>query len=154
MNIFYLDKSPSHAAYYACDKHVVKMVLETAQMLCSAYPKGKAPYRRTHYNHPCTVWSRQNRANYEWLGLHGLGLAFEYGERYGRRHKSEDVIEWCILNAHTLNLPDGDFTDPPQCMPDDVKVPGDTVTAYRQLYMTHKRNIAKWAHSPTPHWFK
>ena len=49
MNIFYVDSDPVIAAQQLVDKHVVKMPLETAQLLCSAFPQGAAPYRRNHY---------------------------------------------------------------------------------------------------------
>ena len=65
MNIFVLDNDPFKAAEYQCDKHVVKMVLETAQLLCSAHET--APYKRTHYNHPCAIWTRSSLSNYMWL---------------------------------------------------------------------------------------
>ena len=74
MNIFVLDKNPIRAAKMACDKHVVKMILESAQMLCSVQPEGTAPYKRSFYNHPCTKWVRESDANYDWLIEHGLAL--------------------------------------------------------------------------------
>ena len=106
MNIFVLDNDPIVAAQSQSDKHVVKMVLETAQMLCAAFPPGEAPYKRSYYNHPCTVWARKSDDNYYWLCRHGIALSVEYTHRYGKRHKSQDVIEWCLLNAYKLKLPE------------------------------------------------
>ena len=63
MNIFKLDESPVVSAKYACDKHVVKMILESAQMLCAVHPEGTAPYKRSFYNHPCTKWVRESNLN-------------------------------------------------------------------------------------------
>ena len=78
VNIFVLDEDPIQAAFQQCNKHVVKMVTETAQLLCSVYPKGVAPYKRTHYNHPCAVWARTSLENYLWLLEHGEALGLEY----------------------------------------------------------------------------
>ena len=102
MNIFKLDESPVVSAKYACDKHVVKMILESAQMLCAVHPEGTAPYKRSFYNHPCTKWVRESARNYEWLLLHAYALCAEYTSRYDKVHKSEAVIEWCDENRPDL----------------------------------------------------
>ena len=75
MNIFYLSKDPEKAAWFQCDKHIVKMPLETAQMLCTAhreldgdeYADEQGLYKRAYWNHPCTIWARESRQNYQWL---------------------------------------------------------------------------------------
>ena len=68
MNIFVLSNHPTTAARMQHDKHVVKMVLESTQMLCSAFePEHKPPYKRAYFNHPCTIWTRTSKENYEWL---------------------------------------------------------------------------------------
>ena len=81
MNIFVLSEDPIEAAQMQCDQHVVKMTLETAQMLCTPFPNGSAPYKHTHYNHPCNVWVRESKANFIWLCDHGDALAQEYTDR-------------------------------------------------------------------------
>lgn len=91
MNIFVLDYCPVKSAQMQCDRHVVKMPLETAQLLCSAYPNDNAPYKRTHYNHPCSIWARKSENNYLWPIEHGLALCLEYNFRYGKNHKSREV---------------------------------------------------------------
>ena len=90
MNIFYLHHSPYIAAKVQYNKHVVKMILESAQMLCTAHhvygnaeQKLNVPYKQAHLNHPSTIWARQCRANYRWLYLHMLALGNEYTKRYG-----------------------------------------------------------------------
>ena len=96
MNIFILDANPEAAAAMACDKHVVKMILETAQMLCTvARDMGYegAPYRSTHKNHPCTVWAAKTSSNWSWLLRHGFALCDEYTKRYGKNHKSSVLLE-------------------------------------------------------------
>jgi len=151
MNIFYLDHDPTIAAQQLVDKHVVKMPLETAQMLCSAYPQGTAPYRRTHYNHPSTVWSRMSKENYTWLIEHGYSICEEYSYRYGKQHKSLDIIKWCEQNQAAIDFPEQGFTEPPQCMPDDCKA-SSSVLAYRNYYNKHKAYIFSWKHRLPPEW--
>jgi len=162
MNIFVLDTDPQIAARFMCNKHVVKMILESAQMLCSAFENGEAPYRRAYYNHPCTKWARESKANYEWLLAHAYELCDEYFLRYGKIHKSLDVIDWCDNHSHELNLPDIGLTTFAQAMPDEYKN-DDVVQAYRDYYNGEKAYFAKWtAHEdsrltyndpPEPYWF-
>ena len=150
MNIFVLDKNPHVAAMYACDKHVVKMILESAQMLCSVQPEGTAPYKRSFYNHPCTKWVRASSANYDWLIEHARALCTEYTRRYGKVHKSEKVIDWC--DANRPELPDVGLTPFAQAMPEDYKNE-DAVEAYRTYYRNDKRRFATWKDVDPPTWF-
>lgn len=152
MNIFILDRDPSIAARYQCNKHVVKMILETAQMLCSPFDPGTAPYKRSHFNHPCSVWARESRANFDWLVTHGLALCSEYEARYSKTHKSKAIIEWCRDNVSTLTFPSEGLTEFAQAMPDECRRP-DPVDAYRTYYLVHKRDFAKWPEGRTPHWY-
>jgi len=153
MNIFFLDSDPEKAAHFHCDKHVVKMIVETAQMLSTAHwmTGGEGPYRKTHANHPSAKWARASLANYRWLSQLGLELCYEYTRRYPRRHATQDKLEWLAVNVP--NLPDLSFVDPPQCMPDDVKC-DDTVEAYRAYYHRHKAYMAKWRHCDEPSWWQ
>lgn len=143
MNIFALDKSPRLAAQYQADVHVVKMVLESAQLLCSPFEPGKAPYKRTHYNHPCAKWVRESENNYIWLVNHAWALAEEFEFRYQKKHKSHKVIDWCALNAYQLKLPQIIMTPFAQAMPDQYKHT-DAIVAYRNYYIGAKQNISKW----------
>lgn len=152
MNIFVLDSNPVTAAIQQLDKHVVKMPLESAQMLCSAliaHGVEDTPYKKAHPKHPCTLWAAQTRTNFLWLVKHGISLSEEYTRRYGKRHKSQDVIEWCAAQAEAI--PAGELTTFAQAMPEQYKNP-DAVTAYRQYYMGEKRNIATWKQN-RPAWF-
>ena len=156
MNIFILDTDVKKCAIYHNDKHVVKMILETAQLLCGVHHMTKnnpqdIPYKLSHKNHPCSIWARQNLSNYFWLCELGLELCNEYTFRYGKRHKSQDVIEWCITNHPSI--PDGNFTDPPKAMPDQYKN-GTVVESYRQYYIGEKKGFSKWKNRPTPFWFE
>ena len=146
------------AARQMCDRHVVKMLLETAQLLCSPYPAGEAPYKRTHYNHPCSKWIREGTANYWWLIQHGVALGAEYTWRYNKTHKSYEVISWSIDMFHTLDklgIPQTEELTPfPQCMPEQYKIPNDPVQAYKNYYIGEKKKFAKWNKGRTqPAWF-
>ena len=152
MNIFVVDENPRIAARQLCDKHVVKMILESAQMLCSAFENGKAPYRRAYYNHPCTKWARESIANYEWLLTHAYQLCEEYFQRYGKIHKSLDAIDWCDNNYLSLNLPNTILTPFAQAMPDEYKN-DNPIQAYRNYYNGEKSYFAEWKNTPTPEWF-
>ena len=118
MNVFVLDADPIEAARAQCDRHVVKMPLETAQMLCTiARLEGvEVPYRPTHQNHPCTRWARESQQNAEWLVRHGLALCEEYRFRYGRTHACERVIT--DLMGLPDRLPDVGMTPFAQAMPE------------------------------------
>ena len=148
MNIFYLDRDPVKAAQIQYNKHVVKMVLESAQMLCTAhhhyaelnYPMVEVPYKKAHYNHPSTIWCRQNAKQYMWLYNHMIALGEEYTKRYNKTHLT---ITKCkeVLKQLPLGIPDSTFTEPPQCMPDGYKVEGDSLSAYWNYYEQEKQLI-------------
>lgn len=152
MNIFVLDEDPVIAATMACDKHVVKMVLETAQMLCAtAIAKGhKMPYAATHKHHPCTLWAGRSQSNWDWLIGHGLALCAEYTVRYGKVHKSQQIIE----HARDINIlfDEQQLTPFAQAMPPQYR--NDcAVTAYRAYYMGEKARFATWK-TQTPNWWR
>ena len=153
MNIFILSEDPTEAAQAQIDKHVVKMPLETAQLLCATFPEKTAPYARTHYNHPCAIWTRQTTGNFLWLCDHGEALSAEYTRRYGKTHKSLEVIRWARENINSAELGVGHFepgmTPFAQAMPDEYKNP-DPVIAYRAYYKGAKANIATWKEPATP----
>jgi len=162
MNVFVLDRNPLIAARMQCNKHVVKMVLETAQMLCANFPEGTAPYKRSHYKHPCTIWARTSRANFDWLVDHGRELAKEYTRRYGKIHSSHKVIAWCADNAHKLEFPEEGLTEFGVAISDDqncrMLIPGfddlDVVEKYRMYYILDKSRFAKWPEGKMPQWYK
>ena len=152
MNIFVLDSDPCVAASMACDKHVVKMILETAQMLCAAaIAKGYTmPYGATHTRHPCTLWAGESRANWDWLIKHGLALCSEYTLRYGKVHKSQRIIEFA--RDSDISFDKQELTPFAQAMPEQYK--NDcVVTAYRSYYMGEKAGFATWK-TQTPDWWR
>ena len=156
MNIFYLHKSPTIAAQHMCDKHVVKMILESAQLLCTAHHicpsdavRPEKFYKKTHTNHPCAIWTRNCIGNYKWLCDHAQSLLDEYTYRYGKTHASTSVISWCVSNIP--DIPDGELTDIAQCMPDEYKS-NDPVIAYRNYYNKAKSHLHNWKRRQIPHW--
>ena len=158
MNIFYLDKDPIIAAQMMCDKHVVKMILESAQLLSTAhrvldgdvYADSVGLYKTAHKNHPSTIWTRASVHNYMWLYNHMISLMQEYTCRYGKHHASERLV--APLRKTPTTIPVVDFSDPPQCMPDYCKTE-DTVSAYRYYYINEKASFAKWKNAKIPEWF-
>ena len=155
MNIFILDKDVKKCAQYHCDKHVVKMILETAQLLCgvhhvTAQVTDQVPYKLSHKNHPCAIWTRESLSNYLYLCELGLALCDEYTHRYGKRHKSLQVILWCINNRP--NISDKEFTEPAKAMPEEYKVKS-VVDSYRNYYRGAKSGFTTWKNRDIPKWF-
>ena len=151
MNIFYLHSDPVKAAQIQYNKHVVKMILESAQMLCTAhhhyaelldYDASYIPYKKAHYNHPSTIWTRQNSRQYYWLFHHMLALGNEYTKRYGKKHLSITKCFDALKNCPVGMPLGGEFTEPPQAMPDEYKVPGCSITAYWNYYEGEKYTVA------------
>jgi hypothetical protein len=152
MNIFILDKNIEKCAQYHCDQHVVKMILESMQMLCTALNKKgfTTPYKSTHVKHPCVLWVEESFENFSWLKNLALALNAEYRFRFERDtdHKSISVLaEIANYKYHNRGL-----TEFAQAMPDKYKIPGDVVKAYRQFYLGEKMKFAKWTKRSTPEW--
>jgi len=149
MNIFYLDSNPKQAAIYHCDKHVVKMIVETCQILCSVHFRwnNHQPwmYKPTHQKHPSTLWAGDNPAHYMWLHKLGLELCAEYTRRYNKQHACYDLLTKLIEVPTDLLLTiEANWSDPPQCMPDDCKRPF-AIDGYRNYYRYKKTTISmKW----------
>ena len=162
MNIFYTDPCPVASAQNLCDKHVVKMPLESAQMLCTAHRlhghgpiwdvlcDSKGLYKKVHENHPSTLWARTNAEQYKWLFNHFVALCVEYTHRYGRLHKSFELVSKLSLAPPSTIR--GMFTEPPLCMPDEYKGK-NTITSYRDYIHGEKRHFAKWTNRQPPSWF-
>ena len=158
MNIFILDKNPKLAAAMHCDKHVPKMILETAQMLSTAHrvydtPQAENLYKQAHLNHPCTKWIRESGANYRWAWHLYHELLVEFKKRRGKYHKSGELLHDLAHTPH--GMPEIGLTPFPQAMPDEYKQQ-DAVEAYRAYYMGDKAAFAKWEWptAKTPYWWK
>ena len=150
MNIFYLHEDPKLAASYVYDKHKVKMILESAQMLCTAhhvYGNGyNVPYKQAHLNHPSTIWTRENTHHYYWLYLHMLALGDEYTKRYGKHHLTITKCAEPLLRPPS-GMPTIKFVQPPQCMPDEHKRKC-SVHAYWNYYIKEKHTICNKNEKP------
>jgi hypothetical protein len=189
MNIFYLHFDPKTCAQYHCDKHVVKMIIEYAQLLSTAhrildgteyieqkYVQGSFParwrkmkrwklddhrepilYKASHINHPSGVWVRQSLDHYQWLWNLASELCQEYRHRYGgekdKQHKTSLVIQKLSFAPDNIAR-NGLFTEPPQAMPVDAKIPGDSISAYRNYYKMYKTRFATWKNREIPEWYK
>ncbi len=207
MNIFALDIDPRLAAQAHLDRHVVKMILEYAQLLSTAHrlldgrlelhkgPNTKPKkfwllgnetvvekefihehvdeeageivnlyeyklvvanptcYSLSHHNHPCAVWARTTRANYMWLAELLRETVIEYTHRYGKPHKTWTDVG-AFLSAPPKNIKDGGMTVLPQAMPDEYKVPNDSIAAYKNYYLGAKAGFAVWTNREVPSWFK
>ena len=157
MNIFFLHRSAPLAAKYHCDKHVVKMILESAQIMATVHHmygnSERVTYKPTHQSHPCVQWVAQSRLHYMYLQQLAVYLCMEYRKRYGKVHKCEALIygelslapEQCIKSF---------WVDPPQCMPEQYQQ-ADVVQAYRAYYKGEKSSFAKWFGDTmyAPDWF-
>lgn len=154
MNIFILDYDIKRCSRYHCDQHVVKMILESVQMLCTALNKKgvSTPYRSTHLNHPCVLWVERSYDNFIWLRDLALALNEEYRFRFekDRDHKSIAILRELsgpVCDSHGL-------TEFAQAMPQQYKVPGNAVKAYRQFYLAEKMAFAKWTRRKAPAWVR
>lgn len=178
MNIFYLDRDVAKCAEYHNDKHVVKMILEYAQLLSTAHrvidgveyvdktANGRSIkrwrledntleqelYKATHINHSSAVWVRQSNNNYNWLMCLFQSLLTEYTYRYGKHHATERLVYF--LRKPPKNIPVSYLTQPTPAMPDEYKVPGDSLQSYRNYYIGAKNNMAKWKNRDIPDWWR
>ncbi len=156
MNIFVLDESPDAAARMVCDKHVVKMPLETAQLLCTdsvTRARVAAPYKPTHFGHPLVWWVGSCREAWDWTLAHGVALCDEYSLRYGREHACMRVVAWAFGMRRALRPPPRGRLVHLQCLSEELMVPGDPVAAYRRYYVECKAEIAEWRHGGPPDWW-
>ena len=173
MNIFYLHPNPTRCARWHCDKHVVKMILETAQLLYTAhwvlslemgvvptfptapapkgYPQNRGYLPISNAKHPSAVWTHQSLQHYNWLVKLGLALCREYRFRYGKEHSCEIHIQWLQANP-PATLKDEGWVQPPQAMPDEHKISKNSIISYRQYYRMVKAAFLNYKKRHRPHW--
>jgi len=154
MNIFVLETDIRKCAQYHCDQHVVKMILESVQMLCTALNKRglDTPYRSTHAGHPCVLWIDESYDNFLWLRDLAIELNHEYCYRY---QKYRDHASIAVLHQiEHYRYPARGLTAFAQAMPDEYKVPDDAVRAYRNYYIGEKLSFATWTRRPPPPWIQ
>ena len=154
MNIFILDYDIKKCAQYHCDKHVVKMILEYAQLLSTACRVSgiEEGYKATHINHPCAKWVRESLDNWIWLQwlleeLH-IEWKFRYNHPESKEHKSYTIAK----NLGMPDIPKIGRTEFALAMPDEYKT-GDAVESYRTYYRNDKRHLATWKNRDKPEWW-
>lgn len=178
MNIFMVDMDPIVAAQSLVDRHVVKMVLESSQLLSTAHrvldgkeiigisktgrkikrwvlndSRENVLYQATHINHPSAIWCRQSIENYNWLVEHFFALMEEYTYRYGKKHKCYGEISF-MLASPPKNLEEYDWTPMPSCMAEEYIISNDPLTNYRNYYKMGKSNLHTWKNREAPSWIK
>lgn len=166
MNIFWLDYDIRTCAAQHCDKHVVKMIVEMAQITCTALhingiDRKYLPYRPCFAHHPSTQWAAASYENFQHTLHLALALCDEYTHRYGKNHKTRQVLVTCSLLASDVAWPSVALTTFARAIKKDLfpdlldldKFPCP-VDAYREYYMRDKQHIAKWTSRPVPHWFQ
>lgn len=177
MNIFYIDTDPVVAAQNMVDRHVVKMILESAQLLSTAHRvvdgveyEGQSKtgrkakrwklydareehlYSATHVNHPSAVWCRESVRNYIWLYEHFVALGEEYTYRYGKIHATIEKLAY-HLEAIPENIKEWPMTPMPSCMDQEYIISDDPVVNYRNYYIKGKKSMHSWKNRPVPDWF-
>jgi len=166
MNIFYLDQDPKLCAQYHTDKHVVKMILESAQLLCTAINtlsgEQVTPYKSTHVNHPCSLWVRSSFDNwiYTYNLMEALEKEWQYRFNQTRRHLSVVKLIKCEPYEYKLPIFAGrpgilqhkGLTPPALAMPDYCKISSDPVECYREYYRKEKIELHKWTGRDRPYW--
>lgn len=155
MNIFFLSYDPHKCAILHCDKHVVKMILESCQILCTTWhvldPNHKSfkpIYKKTHINHPSVKWARESKLHYNWLCQLGLALCKEYTFRYDKIHKCEQYIVELLNNIPPIV--GKKWKDPPQAMPNEFKKI-TSLRGYRNYYANGKSHLHKWKRRQVPY---
>lgn len=177
MNIFYLDHNVEKCAEYHNDKHVVKMILEYAQLLSTAHRyldgilsvrlsqtgrkqkwyylsdyRDDLLYNATHINHPSAKWCRDSVANYEWLYRLFCACCDEYTFRYGKVHLTDQKLRKLLADA-PKNIQNKPFEEPWRAMPDEVKIGNDSLASYRNYYINNKVHLATWKKRNVPEWY-
>ena len=180
MNIFYVHSDPKICAQQHVDKHVVKMILEYAQLLSTAHrvldgsehttvsqsgrkkkiwlltdSRDSNLYSATHINHPSAKWARHSEQNYRWLFTLWCELLAEYTYRYGKQHASSRLLTYLARPPKSIKM-DEQFCAPWRAMPDEYKFdrsePDYTVKSYRAYYLCAKTQMLKWKNRETPDW--
>lgn len=154
VNIFILDRDIETCARYHCDQHVSKMILESVQLLCTSLNKQgyTTPYRSTHVHHPCVLWLQESHTNWRWLRDLALALNREYRFRYQREVDHASIAVLAAMDG--LTYVDCGLTEFAQAMPEQYKVRGNAVRAYRAFYRGEKARFATWTRRAAPRWMR
>ena len=181
MNIFYLHHDPEICAQMHNDKHVVKMILEYAQLLSTAHrvidgteeqalsksgrkqkvwrlddDRENVIYKASHINHPSAKWARHGEQNYRWLFTMWTHLLNEYTHRYGKHHTAERLLTYLARPPKNINMEER-YTSPWRAMPEQYKAarskPNYTIESYRAYYLGEKVKMSRWTNRAMPEWF-
>jgi hypothetical protein len=178
MNVFYLHNDPKICAEMHLDKHVVKMIIEYAQLLSTAHrhidgretteltangrrikrwvlpdARESVMYKASHINHPSAKWTRVCSAHYTWLYQLFCALCDEYTYRYGKVHMTDTKLRQALAQVPNGISRSSVFEEPWRAMPDDVKIGNDSLASYRNYYIKNKVGFAKWTKRKVPDWF-
>lgn len=179
MNIFFIDWDPVKAAQMQCDKHVVKLVIEAAQMLSTAHrlldghqyfetnsggrrirrwrledEREWILYKAVHMNHPCTVWTRENSANYLWHYEHFVALCDEYTYRYNKVHATDRLLRGPLSHLPYNIVMRDTITQPALAIEESCKTESNPVDCYRRFYETKQTRFdMHWTNRRIPEWF-
>jgi hypothetical protein len=165
VNIFAVNNDPRLAARDLPDKLIVKMPTESIQLLTpwafnthGVYiqkPDGTNYGTKGFTHHPCAKWLYESPSNVFWLLEHAFAMVEEYGQRYNKTHgvapalrQIEDLLN-TLYEDEPWSLEHTEFV---QAMPDEFKIPGDPVTAYRN-YINGYKGYAVWNYSEKPEWW-
>jgi hypothetical protein len=179
MNIFYLHSDPTIAAQMQCNKHVVKMIVEYAQLLSTAHrvidgdcyiartaktnrrikrwelpdQREQILYKASHVNHPSNIWARESKQNYEWLYEHFCSLCDEYTYRYGRLHETDRKLR-AILASPPARIPDIGRTPIRLAIDRADCIKDDPIESYRAYYISKQERFKMiWTNRQIPEWF-
>jgi hypothetical protein len=179
MNIFYLNQNVEECARMHVDRHVTKMIVEYAQLLSTAHrvldgnvtvglsdsgrkrttyvldsPLNGILYAATHINHPSAIWCRKGVVQYRWLHNLLIELCKEYTHRYGKIHKVErEGLLWQLEQIPRSIHTDVFWCEPTPAMPEDIRIPGDSLASYRNYYIKSKSHLANWKKRNVPEWY-
>jgi hypothetical protein len=162
MNLFILDTDPTKCAEYHCDKHVVKMPTETAQMISFVYhdkdfwnnhlPECIMGFSKTHYKHPCSIWIRESLSNFKFACKLGIALYEEYQFRYNKPDKHQrckNIFEFALQNPPDIQ--DKGLTPFALAMDDCFIKYDSAIQNYQEYYRIGKSHILNWTKRKRPY---
>jgi len=142
MNIFVTDRDPVKSAQCLPDKHVVKMPLESCQMLAIVASK--------EWGHGFGKLPKIDGTSY--LTEKGA-FRYEYTHRYGKIHSCQHTLEHA---AQIFPQSSGETTPFARAMPDEYKYDSsiDTITAYKRYIASKPWAASNYLRDPSrkPNW--
>lgn len=159
MNVFVTSTDPFKAAAALDDKRVVKMILESAQLLCTELSRQglDTPYRPTHRGHPCAQWLVNHAAAQRWLLAHAYGLSAVYTAAYGKVHATLSVLDWAAEHIGPFRRTPKRWANCARRTDLDISfVHVDDITEAYRLYLKARwaadRRAPTWTNRPQPEW--